>query len=121
MNNLLFGTVGSPRSTRKPGGTCLGIVRLRELDLDALELAWVQSVRVTDATCSDIRGTGVQHNVALSVHAPYYINLNSQTDELWQGSRQRLLAAARAGWKAGATDIIFHPGSYHEQPWETCA
>ena len=27
----------------------------------------------------------------------------------------RLLAAARAGYKAGATDIIFHPGSYMEE------
>jgi deoxyribonuclease-4 len=33
-------------------------------------------------------------------------------------SDERLLAAARRGALAGATDIIFHPGSYHEQPHE---
>jgi deoxyribonuclease-4 len=32
-----------------------------------------------------------------------------------KGSLARLLAAARAGHKAGATDIIFHPGSYMKQ------
>ena len=33
-------------------------------------------------------------------------------------SDARLMAAARKGYLAGARDIIFHPGSYHEQPPE---
>ena len=112
-DHFIFGTVGSPISTpKKPGGTPGGILRLRELKLDTLELAWVQSVRVSDETCAVIKSTAQQANLALSVHAPYYINLNSQTKEMWAASRDRLLAAARAGYKAGATDIIFHPGSY---------
>ncbi len=110
---FLFGTVGSPLSTpKKPGGTPGGILRLRELKLDALELAWVQSVRVSDETCAVIKSTAAEAHLSLSVHAPYYINLNAQTQDMWQAGRDRLLAAARAGYKAGATDIIFHPGSY---------
>ena len=110
---FIFGTVGSPLSTpRKPGGTPGGIVRLRELKLDALELAWVQSVRVSDETCAVIKATAQEAALSLSVHAPYYINLNAQTKDMWAAGRDRLLAAARAGYKAGATDIIFHPGSY---------
>ena len=113
---FLFGTVGSPLSTpKKPGCTPGGIMRLRELKLDALELAWVQSVRVSDETCAVIKATAVEAQLALSVHAPYYINLNAQTKEMWLASRDRLLAAARAGYKAGATDIIFHPGSYMKE------
>jgi deoxyribonuclease-4 len=112
-SGFLFGTVGSPLSTpKKPGGTVGGILRLRELKLDALELAWVQSVRVGDETCAVIKSTAQQAKLALSVHAPYYINLNAQTKDMWAAGRDRLLAAARAGYKAGATDIIFHPGSY---------
>ena len=57
-----------------------------------------------------------QHRITLSIHAPYYINLNSQTADLMQKSDERLLAAARKGYLAGARDIVFHPGSYHEQP-----
>ncbi len=110
---FIFGTVGSPLSTpKKPGGTPGGILRLRELNLDTLEMAWVQSVRVSDETCATIKATATTAKLALSVHAPYYINLNAQTKELWLAGRERLLAAARAGYKAGATDIIFHPGSY---------
>jgi deoxyribonuclease-4 len=116
---IRFGTVGSPLSTpKKPGGSPGGIRRLRELGLGALELAWVQSVRVTDDTCALIAAAGREQDVALSIHAPYYINLNAQTAELLEASRGRLLAATRAGAKAGATDIIFHPASYHGQPPE---
>lgn len=114
---LRFGTVGSPQST--PGsGTPLAIKHIRELGLDHLEIAWVQSVRVSDETCAVIKAAGEQYNVSLSIHAPYYINLNSQTAELMAKSDERLLAAARKGFLAGAKDIVFHPGSYHGQPPE---
>ena len=115
-NRFLFGTVGSPIGTpKKPGGSPGGILHSAGLGLDALELAWVQSVRVSDETCATIKKTAQDAGIALSVHAPYYINLNAQTKDLLKGSVARLLAAARAGYKAGATDIIFHPGSYMKQ------
>jgi len=108
---IRFGTVGTPQSAPKNGGSAGGVQRIRELNLSALELAWVQSVRVSDEACARIKAAGEQYDVAISVHAPYYINLNA-TEEMWAAGRERLLAAARAGAKAGATDIIFHPGSY---------
>lgn len=112
---LRFGTVGAPQST--PGsGTPQAIKYIRELGLDHLEIAWVQSVRVSDETCAVIKAAGEQYKVSLSVHAPYYINLNSQTAELMAKSDERLLAAARKGFLAGARNIVFHPGSYHGQP-----
>jgi deoxyribonuclease IV len=115
---FLFGTVGSPKSTpKKPGGSIGAILRLKELALGALELGWVQSVRVSEATCADIRKTCAENGIDISVHAPYFINLNASTDE-WPNSRKRLMDAAFFGNLAGATDIIFHPGSYFGQPPE---
>jgi deoxyribonuclease-4 len=109
-----FGTVGSPTGTpKKPGGSVGAIEFSKSIGLLALELGWVQSVRVTDATCAVIKDTANAHGVALSVHAPYYINLNANDDE-WPKSRKRLMDAGHYGWLAGATDIIFHPGSYFE-------
>jgi deoxyribonuclease-4 len=113
-----FGTVGSPISTpSKPGGSIGGIQRIVALGLDALELAWVQSVRVSEVTCQAINQAARDASVRLSVHAPYFINLNASEDE-WPKSRQRLLDAAWYGWLAGATDIVFHPGSYFGKPPE---
>ena len=107
-----FGTVGSPSGTpKKPGGTIGAIAFSKSIGLDTLELGWVQSVRVSEATCAAIKATGEENSVALSVHAPYFINLNAEKDE-WPKSRKRLMDAAHYGYLAGATDIIFHPGSY---------
>jgi deoxyribonuclease IV len=107
-----FGTVGSPAGTpKKPGGSVGAIEFSKSIGLNTLELGWVQSVRVTEATCVLIKSTSEEQTVALSVHAPYFINLNA-TDEEWTKSRKRLMDAAHYGYLAGATDIIFHPGSY---------
>ena len=118
MSNLsfLFGTVGSPGATPpRPGGTVGGIRYAASIGLDALELAWVQGVRVGEAACAAIRKTSEEAGVALSVHAPYYINLNG-ADEKWPRLRKYLMDAAHFGNLAGATDIIFHPGTYFGRP-----
>lgn len=116
-DRLRFGTVGSPQTT-PTSGTVAAIHHIRELGMDHLEIAWVQSVRVSDEMCAQIKAAGEARKITLSIHAPYFINLNSQTDDLMQKSDARLLAAARKGYLAGARDIVFHPGSYHNQPPE---
>lgn len=107
-----FGTVGSPLATpKKPGGSVGGIEFSKSIGLNTLELGWVQSVRVTEATCAAIKQKAEEQDVSLSVHAPYFFNLNAM-DEEWPKSRKRLMDAAHYGNLAGATDVIFHPGSY---------
>lgn len=111
-SSFRFGTVGSPLKTpKKPGGSVGAIQFSRSLGLEAFELGWVQSVRVSDATCDAICQEATAQDVAISVHAPYFINLNAEADE-WPKSRKRLMDAAHYGHLAGATDIVFHPGSY---------
>jgi len=111
-NAFIFGTVGSPKSTpKKPGGSAGAVHRLAELGLYALELGWVQSVRVSPETCQLIQDAAREQQVSISVHAPYFFNLNADAEE-WPKSRQRLMDAAHYGYLAGATDIVFHPGSY---------
>ena len=107
-----FGTVGSPKGTpKKPGGSVGAIQFSRSIGLTALELGWVQSVRVSEETCAAIKAAAADEGVDVSVHAPYFINLNATSEE-WPKSRKRLMDAAHYGKLAGATDIIFHPGSY---------
>jgi deoxyribonuclease-4 len=112
MSQFYFGTVGSPLSTpKKPGGSVGAVYQIAALGLSALELGWVQAVRVTPETCRQIAEAAKESGVLLSVHAPYFINLNA-SDEEWPKSRQRLMDAAYYGFLAGASDIVFHPGSY---------
>ncbi len=114
--SFYFGTVGSPAATpARPGGTVGGIQYAASIGLEALELAWVNGVRVGEATCAAIRQAGMDNGIALSVHAPYYINLNGD-DEKWPRLRTYLMDAAHFGNLAGATDIVFHPGTYFGRP-----
>ncbi|KPL06979.1 hypothetical protein AMJ86_06345 [bacterium SM23_57] len=111
-----FGTVGAPKSQpKKPTGSVGAIIHLRSLELSAFELGWVRSVRVSEKTCVAIKAAAAENDIALSIHAPYYINLNADENE-WPKSRKRLMDAAYYGNFAGATDIIFHPGSYFGNP-----
>jgi len=111
-----FGTVGSPIGTpKKPGGSVGAIEFSKSIGLTAFELGWVQSVRVSEETCALIKQAGKEQGVELSVHASYFFNLNA-TGEEWPKSRKRLMDAAHYGNLAGATDIIFHPGSYFGNP-----
>ena len=118
MLSFKFGTVGSPSSMpKKPGGTVGGIQYTREIGLDALEMAWVQGVRVSEKTCLAIKDTALENKVSLSVHGPYYINLNCDVEK-WPKQRKYLMDAAYYGNLAGATDIVFHPGTYFGRPLE---
>ncbi|MDH3944606.1 MAG: TIM barrel protein [Anaerolineae bacterium] len=107
-----FGTVGKPISTpKKPGGSIGAIQQTRALGMGAFELAWVRMVRVSEETCAKIKQAGEDEDVLLSVHAPYFINLNAD-DEEWPKSRKRIMDAAHFGNLAGATEIVIHPGGY---------
>ncbi len=118
MLSFLFGTVGSPLATPKnPGGSVGGIQYSSSLGLNALELAWVNGVRVSEATCAAIKQAAEANHVALSIHAPYYINLHCEEGK-WTQCRKYLYDAAHFGFLAGATDIVFHPGSYFKRPPE---
>jgi deoxyribonuclease-4 len=117
MESLLFGTAGVPSSSAKPDSRT-GIARIRELGLDCMELAWVRRVSIGEKTAVKVRQKAEECRVALSVHAPYYVNLNSAEADKVTASRERILKAARAGCLCGARNIVFHAAFYHDDPPE---
>jgi deoxyribonuclease-4 len=108
---LLFGTAGVPRSSKDPS-TVSGIETLHRLNLECLEIEFVQKVSIGEATAKRVKEKAEQLSILLSIHAPYYINLNSHDPEKRAASKKRLEDAAKAGQLVGATDIVFHPGFY---------
>lgn len=116
---LLFGTAGVPQSTSGKS-TLDGIRRIAELGLDCLEIEFVQGVKMGMGTAEKIRGEAESLNVALSVHAPYFVSLNSPQEGIRLMSQERLLRAARIGRACGARSLVFHPGYYGKKtPEET--
>ena len=108
---LHFGTAGIPNSTPRKS-TPNGVKRVAELGLDAMEIEFVRGVRMSDESAAEVKAVAQQLGVALTVHAPYYINLNSAEQEKVEASINRILESARVGHKAGAWSVVFHPGYY---------
>lgn len=84
---------------------------LRKLGLDAYEYQCVRGVNVGEATARAIGREAAAHDVALSIHAPYYINFGSEKPEHIAKSKRYLLDSLRAARWMGATRVVFHAGS----------
>jgi len=111
FNRLLFGTAGVPRST--PGtSTGEGISRVSELNLDCLEVEYVKGVKMGLDTAHLVRKEAEKHKITLSVHAPYYVSLNSPREGVRMMSQKHLLSSARLASEMGARCVVFHPGYY---------
>ena len=114
---LLFGTAGVPLSSmdRSSEG---GVRRIRELKLGALELEFVQGVRMGEEKAKKVGAVAIEEGIALSCHAPYYINLNSREPEKITASRERIIHASRISQILGVRSVIFHPAFNHEDTSE---
>ncbi|MDI6905869.1 MAG: TIM barrel protein [Thermoanaerobacterales bacterium] len=84
---------------------------LRKLGLDAYEYQCVRGVNVGEVTARAIGRQAVAHDIALSIHAPYYINFGSEKPEHIAKSKRYLLDSLRAARWMGATRVVFHAGS----------
>jgi len=108
---LLFGTAGVPLSA--PDASTLGALdRIKALDLDGLEIEFVQGVRMGRDTACRIHDRAAALGLRLSAHAPYFINFNSEDRGIRLQSQERLLSAVRLGAECGAESIVFHAGFY---------
>jgi deoxyribonuclease-4 len=108
---LRFGTAGVPFSSADDSSLA-GLARIRELGLDALELEFVQGVKMGLDTAAKVKEKAAKLGVRLSVHAPYYINFNSADPGIRLQSRERLLKTARVGEACGAVSAVFHAAFY---------
>jgi deoxyribonuclease-4 len=108
---LLFGPAGVPKKTVRHDSEA-GIARVRRVGLDCMELEFVRGVSMGEKKADRVKTAAETHGIALSVHAPYYINLNSSDVEIVRASQKRLYDSARIGALCGATSVAFHPGYY---------
>lgn len=108
---LIFGTAGVPLSSDGTS-TEAGVKRVRELGLDAMEVEFVHGVRMKEEKAVMVAETAQREKVALSCHAPYYINLNSREEEKVSASKSRILQTARIAQSLNASSVVFHPAFY---------
>lgn len=108
---LLFGTAGVPHSTQGTS-TRAGIRQVARLGLDCQEIEFVKGIKMKNDLAKEIQEEAKKQDIALSVHAPYYVNLNSPERGKRLSSQERLLTSARLAEICGARSVVFHPGYY---------
>lgn len=83
---------------------------LAEMGLSAYEYQCGQGVRLGAATAKAIGEAARQYDIALSVHAPYFINLASTDPQKRENSIMYILQTLEAAKHLGAGRIVVHPG-----------
>lgn len=111
MASLLFGTAGIPISTT-PLSTTYGVKQVNRLGLDCMEIEFVQGVYLSEEVATKVARTAAENNVRLSVHAPYYVNLNAHEQRKVKASQWMLFESARIGALCGAESVVLHAGFY---------
>jgi deoxyribonuclease-4 len=114
---LLFGTAGVPLSTSEDSSLA-AVERIKALGLDCLEIEFVKGVKMGYDTARKVREKAAALGIRLSVHAPYFINLNSEDPGKRLSSQERLLNTARVGAACGAGSVVFHAAFYGKDPAE---
>jgi len=108
---IIFGTAGIPLSCSERDSLA-GIAFVRNLGLDAFEFEFVHNASMAQAKAVECGKAAKENKIALSAHAPYYINLCSDEPEKVAASKARILATARILENAGGGRVVVHSGYY---------
>jgi deoxyribonuclease IV len=108
--DVRFGPAGNPLGYR--GKTVEVCDYIRGRGLDAYEYQATYGVRIKKQSALELKKNSEKNNILVSMHAPYYINLSSDKDDVIERSITRLVQSAKAAEWMGAYRIVFHPGFY---------
>ena len=96
-----------------PAGIGSGIDTLplfEKHEIKIAEVEFVRNVYMTNEKAKLLNPIAKKHKVQLSIHAPYYINLNSEEKAKIAASKKRILDSCERGHHLGANYIVFHAG-----------
>ena len=87
--------------------------RYSELGFRAAEVLFTYGVYIKEREDALRIGRAAKRlGIYLSVHASYFVNLNSKEDEKIEASKKRILKCCEVASWLGAKRVVFHPGFY---------
>jgi deoxyribonuclease-4 len=108
---VLFGPAGNSDLFYKNGNkhTYQAPKWIHDMGLTAFEYSFGHGVRMKEETAAKIRDEAQKYNIALSVHAPYYINLAAVHS--FEKNLSYIEQSVVAAEMLGADRVVIHPGS----------
>ena len=112
MRGVLFGPSGNPESFYASGRkSSLEMPEwLASIGLNAYEYSLTRGVNIGEETARALGGKAAEHDIAMSVHAPYYISLATEDETTAANTKRHFLRSLEAATWLGAEQIAFHPG-----------
>lgn len=114
---IKFGPAGNAQSFAEAGfkATVDAPRWLHEMGLNAYEYQCGRGVNIGEETARKIAAQAALHDIAMSLHAPYYINLSNRDEERVQKNIGYVLASCQAATWLGADRIVVHTGGVGKQ------
>ncbi len=94
------------------GSSEQGFIDIKKSGLDSVEVAFTYGIWMKPEQAKKIAELNKKLKLKISIHAPYYINLNSKEKAKIEASKKRILKCCEIGYLLGAKNIVFHPGFY---------
>ena len=121
FNKLLFGPAGFgenplleiPKESKNPTADAIPVIK--KAGLDTMELEFVHSVYLKNSSqekIDEIRNNAHKLDFPLSIHAPYYLNLNAKEEFKLQNTYRFILDSLNVGEKIGARVVVIHTGFF---------
>ncbi len=114
---IKFGPAGNAQSFAEAGfkATVDAPRWLHEMGLNAYEYQCGRGVNIGEETARKIAAQAALHDIAMSLHAPYYINLSNRDEKRVQKNIGYVLASCQAATWLGADRIVVHTGGVGKQ------
>jgi deoxyribonuclease-4 len=103
-NDALFYEQGHKSSLAAPAW-------LADMGLGAFEVNFGRGIRMTDKTATELGREAKKHNIKLSVHAPYFINLASSDSKILTNSYSYIERSLQLLLLMGGTNLVIHVAS----------
>lgn len=91
-----------------------------KLGLRACEIAFTYGVYIkNEKEAREIGQAARKLDIKLSIHSPYFVNLNSKEKKKLEASKKRIIDCCKVADWLGAEIVVFHPGYYGKMDKET--
>lgn len=120
MARVYLGPAGIPQYVAKAKSTLDAVRVVRELGLNAMEVEFVQGVRMSRELAKQVGKAARDYRVKLSIHAPYFINLCSEDVEKVEKSRLRLVESLDRAQHMEAWIVVVHAAYYGKLGFSNC-
>lgn len=110
---IKFGPAGNCKTFYEEGykRTIEAPLWLKQKGLDAYEYSFGKGFTLPDDTAVKIGEEMKKYGITVSIHAPYYINFATPTDEMAEKSYGYVLESLRKLKLMGGTQLVVHPAS----------